>query len=337
MKVLITGVTGQDGSWLSDLLLEKNYRVYGLARRTSTDNTQKIAHLLNNPNFNLIEGDILDPVCLNNFVRKIQPDEVYNLAAQSHVGSSFTMPNFTMDVVETGTLNLLEAVKNNCPLAKFYQASSSEMFGDTKGSVTRLIGQDGRYREVWAQNELTEMLPQSPYGIAKLAAHHLCRIYRQQGLFTCSGILFNHEGTRRGLNFVTRKITNYVGQLVNKKTDEKLKLGNLEARRDWGDAEDYVRGMWMMMQYKNPDDYVLATGETHTVREFCQEAFAYVGLDYQEYVETDTNLQRPAEVHYLLGDSSKARRILGWQPNTNFQQLVHKMVDHDVRLYGKEN
>lgn len=720
MKALITGVTGQDGSLLSDLLIGKGYEVYGLSRRASTDNTQRIQHLLSRKNFHLLEGDILDVPCLRHYLSRVKPDEIYNLAAQSHVGSSYTMPNFTFQVVATGVLNLLEATKDECPEAKFYQASSSEMFGDTKGTVRRVFGMDGQYKELWAQDENTEMLPQSPYGIAKLAAHNMCRVYRQQGMFVCSGILHNHEcfvydtpiiikhnnkisiksiydialefanfnlednksgtvpkeevlvwdnsswvkikyiswfkntdknirtingrnsvytvtddhvciindqeiaakdikvgdinqlgvypqpiisneisveaaellgmlvgdgspkwghfvnsdykvrekfnelllkvtgyegvyypstsgftgeivgrldfsrsipflqehiiytsckdtfghsykcvpdailngtvdvmeaflvgynvcdglkagqcnyrfknfktnspilaqgllylisvvtqqkynitvettevhgklqyyysinllssnvspttkynivkpmldqnvpmrviahqtgisrkfiqkvnrgyipplvhhkqldnaeikkivepakyhndwlfdietesGTltagvglgrvhnspRRGVNFVTRKITNYIGQYMNGLTYDKLKLGNLDARRDWGDAEDYVRAMWMMLQYNMPDDYVVSTGETHTVKEFCELAFSYAGMNYKDRVEIDPELYRPTEVHYLLGDSSKIRDTLGWYPHTTFEGLVKKMVDHDINLY----
>lgn len=334
-KAFITGITGQDGSYLAELLLSKDYKVYGLVRRTSTNNKQRIEHLLSK--ITLVEGDLLDCSSLYTHLADIQPDEIYNLAAQSHVGTSFTVPQFTFSSIADGTLNLLEAFRSTCPGSKFYQASSSEMFGETMGTIKRLIGEDGTYREVWAQDEKTRMLPQSPYGVAKLAAHHLCRVYRQMGLFICSGLLFNHESPRRGLNFVTRKITNYIGLLENQKTNIKLKLGNLNANRDWGHAKDYVRAMWMMLQHNKADDYVVSTGETHSVKELCDIAFSIVNKNYENCVEIDKDLYRPAEVHYLLGDSSKIRNTLGWTPEYSFKSLIEDMVESDIQLHREHN
>lgn len=332
----ITGITGQDGSFLAELLLSKDYRVVGMVRRSSTNTKSRISNILDNPNLILLEGDLLDSVSINSCIQKYQPDEVYNLAAQSHVGTSFESPVNTMEVSVLGTLYILEAIRHLSPLSKFYQASTSEMFGSNKGRTG--------WREIYCpdaddvikifgcmQDETTPFLPQSPYAIAKLASHNLVNLYRKSyGIFAASGILFNHESCRRGENFVTRKITKYVGDLVNGRTKEKLHLGNIHASRDWGDAQDYVAGMHLMLQHDKSDNYVLATGITHTVKEFCYVAFALVGLDYLDHIEVDQKEFRPSEVQYLRGDSSLARNQLGWKANTCFKKLIHKMLQHDV-------
>lgn len=322
-KAIITGVNGQDGSYLADLLLEKNYTVIGLFRRSSTNTLSRVSHLLNNPNFILEEFDVTDPSRCNDVLNRYQPDELYNLAAQSHVATSFKQPTTTFEIDTIGVVNLLEAIKNYSYKTKFYQASTSEMFGFNYSSTDF----KGKY-----QDENTPMLPQSPYGVAKLAAHNMVRIYRSAyGVFGCCGILFNHESPRRGENFVTRKITTYIGRVKRGETTEKLKLGNLNAQRDWGHAKDYVRAMWLMLQQSVPSDYVVATGQTWTVQEFLDTAFKYAGLDPKDYVEIDPELYRPVEVEYLKGVSIRAKNDLDWSPEMSFTDLVKDMVDHDIQ------
>jgi GDPmannose 4,6-dehydratase len=325
-KALITGVTGQDGSYLSDFLLEKDYEVYGLIRRSSVRSTERIAHLLCNPNFTLIDGDITDSACMHRLVSGIKPDEVYNLAAMSHVGVSFDQPITTCDIDAVGPLNILEAIRQTSPSTKFYQASTSELFGDT---------------DIAPQSENTPMMPNSPYAVAKLYAHHMVALYRRAyGIFACAGILFNHESERRGEDFVTRKITRYVASLLRwmdlndgfprKDVDvPPLALGNIEAKRDWSHAADMVRGMWLMMQHEKPDDYVLGSGETRTVKDFLNAAFGSIGLDYSEYVIIDPKFYRPVDVNLLHADSSKALATLGWEPVISFGELVDRMIQSD--------
>lgn len=323
---LITGVTGQDGSYLAELLLSKNYKVVGLYRRSSINSFSRIdSTILSNPNLIMEEFDLTDPSDCSSIVERYQPDEVYNLAAQSHVATSFKQPTTTVEIDTIGVLNLLEAIRARCTKARFYQASTSEMFGSNYVESADL----GKY-----QNEETPFVPQSPYAISKLASHHMVRVYRDAyGLYACAGILFNHESPRRGENFVTRKITKYIGNVANKRIDGsvvKLKLGNLDATRDWGHAKDYVYGMYLMLQQDKPKDYVLATGESHTVKEFLELAFNSVDLDYRDYVVVDPEFYRPCEVPFLRGDSTLARRELGWENKVSFQQLVSEMVQNDV-------
>ena len=329
---IITGVTGQDGSYLSELLLDKGYTVVGLRRRSSSEKgLERIEHLLNNDNFKLVEADITDSGCVNNLIREYMPDEVYNLAAQSHVGTSFNQPSYTTQVNLQGPTNFLEAIRLLSPSTKFYQASTSEMFGKNY----ELMG-DTKY-----QKETTPFVPQSPYAVAKLAAHEMVRIYRDSyGLFACCGILFNHESERRGENFVTRKITKWIGEFVASGQDEDfpaLRLGNLDAHRDWGHAQDYVEAMYMMLQQDEPEDYVIATSETHSVREFLTEAFNEIGIpDFEPYVVIDPEFYRPCEVDWLLGHTGKARDQLGWRPKVSFQDLVQRMVRSDIDASRKE-
>ena len=319
-KAIIFGITGQDGSYLAELLLSKGYEVIGVIRRSSTSSTGRIDHIWDQ--VHLIEGDVTDPVSVYGFIAEHQPEEIYNLAAQSHVRTSFDQPLYTWQANAEGPLNILEAISQRSPSTKFYQASTSEMFGK---SYTENGGKK-------FQNEATPLIPQSPYAIAKCAAHHSVRLYREcYDLFACSGILFNHESERRGELFVTRKITKYVAKRYNNPSlEEMLYLGNLDARRDWGHAEDYVRGMWLMMQQDKPDDYVLSTGETHSVSDFLDSSFKYINGKWQDYVVIDPKFYRPAEVDYLLGDSTKAKEILGWKPEISFDGLVEKMVEHDI-------
>lgn len=322
---LITGTTGQDGSYLSELLLDKGYKVYGMIRRSSVNTTERIAHLIPNPNFELIEGDITDASCMHRLISGIKPDEAYNCAAQSDVGFSFYAPSETFNVNAIGTLNILEAIRLTSPKTRLYHCSTSELFGNSSPP----------------QNENTPMNPQSPYAVAKLAAHNLVGLYRDAyGLFACAGILMNHESSRRGEKFVTRKITLYVARLfiamknnngILPKYWPKLGLGNLEAKRDWGFAGDYVKAMWLMLQQDKPNDYVISSGKSHSIREFLELAFSYIGLDYIEYIKIDPKFFRPVEVNYLCGDSTKARRELGWSPEVSFRQLVLDMVDSDKR------
>lgn len=316
----ITGITGQDGSYLAELLLSKGYTVYGLIRRSSTFNTARINHLYQDPHVSgyrlrLLYGDMTDGARLHTLLAETRPDEVYNLAAQAHVKVSFETPEYTADVDALGVVRLLESVRAACPEARFYQAGSSEMFGSTPAP----------------QSEATVFAPRSPYGIAKLFAHHLVRNYREAyGTFAVSGILFNHESPRRGATFVTRKVTRAVAAIKHGKQD-KLYLGNLEARRDWGFAPEYVEGMWRMLQQDKPVDYVLATGETHTVRELVERAFERAGLDWTKHVEIDPRYNRPTEVDELQGDAGRAKSALGWQAATRFGALIDLMVDADIK------
>lgn len=317
-KALITGITGQDGSYLAQFLLEKNYEVYGLTRRTSTLNYDRIKDIVDK--INLIPGDLMDQHSLTYAMRQIKPDEIYNLAAQSFVPTSWNQPVLTGEFTALGVTRVLEALRIACPRAKFYQASSSEMFGRVVQSP---------------QSEDTPFYPRSPYGVAKVYGHWITVNYRESyNLFAVSGILFNHESPRRGLEFVTRKISHAVARIKLKK-QEKLKLGNLKSKRDWGWAPDYVEAMWMMLQQDAPHDFVIGTGQTHSPQEFAQLAFSCVGLNWKDYVEIDKSLIRPAEVDYLRADSSKAKKILGWKPKVSFEKLVEKMVEADLDLEKK--
>lgn len=321
-KALITGITGQDGSYLAELLLSKGYEVHGIIRRASTFNTGRIDHLYQDPHVNGVRlflhyGDIADSTNLIKLLYRIQPDEIYHLAAQSHVRVSFDIPEYTGDVTGLGTVRILEAIRETGLKAKFYQASSSEMYG--------------KVQEI-PQRETTPFYPRSPYAAAKVYAYWMTVNYRESyGMFACNGILFNHESPRRGETFVTRKITRAVAH-IKAGLQKKLYLGNLDAKRDWGYAKEYVEAIWLMMQQPEPDDYVIATGETHSVREFLEEAFSYAGLDWREYVEIDPKYFRPSEVDLLVGDASKAREKLRWQPRTTFKELVRLMVDADMEL-----
>jgi GDPmannose 4,6-dehydratase len=311
-KAVLTGITGQDGSYLAEILLEKDYEVYGMVRRSSTFNRSRIDHLQGE--LELVYGDLGDSSVLNQLMRTIRPDEVYNLGAQSQVHISFDVPEYTADVVGTGVLRLLDAIREGDLHCRFYQASSSEMFG--------------KVVEV-PQRETTPFYPRSPYGVAKVYGYWITRNYRESyGMHATNGILFNHESPRRGENFVTRKITLGVGQILRGETD-KLRLGNLDAKRDWGYARDYMEGAWRMLQQEEPDDYVLATNETHSVRECLEVAFGHAGLDWQQYVEVDERYIRPAEVDELIGDYSKAKAQLGWEPTVRFEELIRMMVDAD--------
>ena len=327
-KAIIYGVTGQDGSYLSELLLSKEYTVYGITRRTSVDNTLRINHLSNENNFNLVQGDVTDTSSIYRLLNEVQPDEVYNLAAQSHVGTSFEQPLLTWNVTGQGCLNILEVIRQMGNRPRFYQASSSEMFGDQYNLDNN--------REKY-QDEKTRFAPQSPYAIAKLAGHSAVSLYRRSyDLYACGGILFNHESERRGERFVTRKISRYVADLhwatQTGRSIPKLKLGNLSARRDWGHAEDYVEAMWMMLQQDEPMDFVIATGETYSVEDYLKEAFKCINIiEYMDYTEIDDNLKRPSEVPYLRGIADKAKRRLDWKPKTGFKQLVSRMVQHDLQ------
>ncbi|HLD60687.1 MAG TPA: GDP-mannose 4,6-dehydratase [Patescibacteria group bacterium] len=320
-KAFITGITGQDGSYLAEFLLEKGYEVHGLVRRNSSIVRSRLEHLF--PKYKdkqlfLEYGDLLDTHSLTQVLYTVQPDEVYNLAAQSHVRISFDMPVYTAEVTALGALNLLEAIRTIDLKTRFYQASSSEMYGKVAATP---------------QNELTPFHPRSPYACAKLFAHAQTVNYRESyGLYACSGILFNHESPRRGENFVTRKITLGVAAIKKGKSNQ-LTLGNLDAKRDWGYAKEYVEAMWLMLQQDQPDDYVIATGETHSVQEFLEEAFGYVGLDWKQYVKFDERLLRPAEVDVLQGNYSKAKQKLGWEPKTTFKELARLMVDADLKEY----
>jgi GDPmannose 4,6-dehydratase len=319
-KALITGVTGQDGSYLAELLLEKGYEVYGIIRRASTFNTERVDHIYQDPHekdyrFRLLYGDLNDASSLNKILRTVQPDEIYNLGAQSHVRVSFDVPEYTAEVAGLGTLRLLEAIRESGINPRFYQASSSEMFGMVRERP---------------QRETTPFYPRSPYACAKVYAYWVTVNYREAyGLHASNGILFNHESPRRGETFVTRKITRAVARIKHGLQQE-LFLGNLDARRDWGYAGDFVEAMWLMLQQDAPDDYVVATGEMHSVREFAQEAFACAGLDWEKHVKIDPRYFRPTEVDELQGDPSKAREKLGWRPRVSFKQLVQLMVDADM-------
>jgi len=322
---LITGITGQDGSYLAELLLGKGYEVHGVVRRSSTMNRGRIDHLQHsNPShpegsrFVLHYGDMTDSGGLNRLVKTVRPDEIYNLAAQSHVAISFDQPEYTGDADGLGTTRLLEAIRTMGLPTRFYQASTSEMFGLSPAP----------------QSETTSFHPRSPYAVAKLYAHWMTVNYREaHNLFACSGILFNHESPRRGENFVTRKVTRGIGQILAGKAD-KLSLGNMDAKRDWGHARDYVEAMWLMLQQDQADDYVIATGEMRSVRDFVAAAFAMVSLDWQKYVIVDEAYMRPADVHELRGDASKAMKLLGWKPKTTFDELVREMLEHDLAAEG---
>ena len=318
-RALITGVTGQDGSYLAELLLEKGYQVYGLVRRTSSDSFERIKHIRDR--ITLESGDLLDEASIMNLVKRIQPQEVYNLAAQSFVPASFDQPVFTGEVTGLGVTRILDAIRIVDPAIRFYQASSSEMFG--------------KVVEV-PQTEKTPFHPRSPYGVAKIYGHWITVNYRESyDIFACSGICFNHESPRRGVEFVTRKITHAVARIKLGLT-KKLRLGNLEARRDWGFAGDYVEAMWLMLQQAQPDDYVIATGHTHSVREFAKLAFDAVGLNYEDYVVTDPKFLRPAEVDSLVGDPSKAAKKLNWRPKVSFEELAAMMVEADLKRVREE-
>ena len=325
-KALVTGITGQDGSYLAELLLSKGYEVHGIIRRSSSFNTQRLEHIYEDPHqadarLFLHYGDLTDGSVLSRLLLEIEPDEIYNLGAQSHVRTSFDLPEYTAEVTGLGTVRLLEAMRETGVQPRFYQASSSELYG--------------KVLEV-PQTETTPFYPRSPYACAKAYAFHLTRNYREAyGLFAVNGILFNHESPRRGETFVTRKITRAVGR-IKVGLQDKLYLGNLDARRDWGYAPEFVEAMWLMLQAETPDDYVIATGETHSVREFLDCAFGHVDLDWQSYVELDPRYERPTEVDLLIGDPRKAKRDLGWEPRVRFEELVQIMVDADVEAARKE-
>ena len=320
-KALITGISGQDGSYLAELLLDKGYEVHGVIRRSSSFNTDRIDHLYRDPHESGVRmfthyGDLSDPAALIRLLYELQPDEIYHLGAQSHVRVSFDIPVYTFDITGAGTMRLLEAIREAGVRPRFYQASSSEMFGSAPPP----------------QSETTPFHPRSPYGVAKVAAFWAAVNYREAyDLFAVNGILYNHESSRRGETFVTRKITRAVAR-IKAGLQEKLYLGNLDAKRDWGYAPEFCEAMWMMLQADEPDDYVIATGEQHSVREFCELAFARVGLDWEGHVEIDPRYYRPAEVDSLLGDATKAREKLGWEPKVRFEELVELMVDEDVRM-----
>ena len=325
-RALITGITGQDGSYLAEFLLSKGYIVHGIIRRASTFNTNRIDHIYKDPHLRGVKlhlhyGDLSDSSQLTNLIYNIRPDEIYHLGAQSHVRVSFDIPEYTGDITALGTTRILEAVRRSGIKTKFYQASSSEMYGDAPAP----------------QNEDTPFRPRSPYAAAKVYAYWMANNYREgYNILACNGILFNHESPRRGETFVTRKITRGLARIVAGK-DKKLYLGNLEAKRDWGYAPDYVEAMWLMLQQDKPCDYVIGTGETHSVKEFLEEVFNYAGLDWKEYVEIDPRYFRPTEVELLLADSSKARKELGWSPRITFKELVKIMVDSDMGLIGLDS
>lgn len=325
-SALITGITGQDGAYLAKLLLDKGYKVSGLLAHRSTKTLWRLAYLNIENDVELTEGDLTDLSSLIRAVEKVKPDEVYNLGAQSFVETSWKQPILTAEVTGMGVLHMLEAIRLTCPQAKFYQASSSEMYGMVQEPM---------------QSEKTPFYPRSPYGVAKLFGHWMTKNYRESfNIFACSGILFNHESPLRGLEFVTRKVTHAVAKIVNGQ-QKKLYLGNIDAKRDWGYAGDYVEAMWMMLQQSDPDDYVIATGRTSTVREMCQMAFDYVGLNYEDYVVIDPGLYRPAEVDILLGNPERAKIKLGWQPKTRLEELIQLMVEADLKrvngyIHGSE-
>ena len=325
-RALITGITGQDGSYLTELLLDKGYEVYGVIRRSSSFNTDRIDHLYQDPHepdtrLRLVYGDLNDSSSLNTLIRRIQPDEIYNLGAQSHVRVSFDVPEYTGEVTGLGAVRLLEAIRESGLKPRFYQASSSELFGKVIETP---------------QNERTPFYPRSPYGCAKAYAYWVTVNYRESyDLFACNGILYNHESERRGETFVSRKITRAATR-IKLGLQDKLYLGNLDARRDWGHARDYVEAMYLMMQAEVADDFVIATGETHSVREFLERAFGLLDLDWREHVEIDPNYFRPAEVDLLLGDATKARTVLGWEPRVTFSELIRLMVSHDLELARQE-
>jgi GDPmannose 4,6-dehydratase len=311
-KAFITGITGQDGSYLAEILLDKDYEVYGMIRRSSSFNTARIDHIFNE--LELVFGDLSDGSSLNQLMRKIRPDEVYNLGAQSHVRVSFDIPEYTADISALGTLRLLDAIREEDVKCRFYEAGSSEMFGQAPETP---------------QTEETPFHPRSPYGVGKVFAYWITRNYREAyGMYAVNGILFNHESPRRGPTFVTRKITRAIGAILRGEQNDLL-LGNLDAKRDWGYARDYMEGAWRMLQADQPDDYILATGETHSVRDLLDESFGYAGLEWAEYVKIDERYFRPAEVDMLVGDATKAKEKLDWEPTVRFRELVRMMVDHD--------
>ena len=313
MRALITGITGQDGSYLAELLLEKNYEVFGLVRRSSVKRLERIETVIDN--ITLVEGDLTDQSSLDSAIRDVEPDEVYNMAAQSFVPASWNQPVLTGDVTGSGVIRVLEAIRKHRPTAKFLQASSSEMFGKVRETP---------------QNERTPFYPRSPYGVAKVFGHHITVNYRESyGIFACSAMAFNHESPRRGTEFVTRKVTQQVARITCG-VAKKLLMGNLDAKRDWGFAGDYVKGMWRILQQPEPEDFVLATGITHSIRELLEIAFSTVGLDWRHYVDIDPKFLRPAEVDFLCGDAKKAREKLGWQPEIKFEELIRMMVEADV-------
>lgn len=319
-KALVTGITGQDGSYLAELLLSKEYEVYGIIRRASSFNTGRIDHIYQDPHqkdykLKLIYGDLQDSSSINRILREVKPDEIYNLGAQSHVKVSFDIPEYTGDITGLGATRILEAIQEFGLKTRYYQAGSSEMFG--------------KVQEV-PQKEDTPFYPRSPYAVAKVYAHWITKNFRESyGIYACNGILFNHESPRRGATFVTRKITRAIAAIKYGLQDE-LYLGNIDAKRDWGFAPDYVEAMWLMMQQDKPDDYVIATGETHSVREFLEEAFGHAGMDWKKYVKIDKRYFRPAEVDLLIGDAAKAKKKLGWEPKVKFKELVKIMVDADM-------
>ncbi len=318
---LITGITGQDGSYLAEFLLEKGYKVVGMVRRSSTVNYDRIAHIQDNENLELVQGDLLDQMSLIDILTEYQPHEVYNLAAQSFVPTSWKQPELTGEFTALGVTRLLDAIRIVNPTIRFYQASSSEMFG--------------KVQEV-PQKETTPLYPRSPYGVAKVYGHWITINSRESyNLYACAGILFNHESPRRGLEFVTHKVTHAAAR-IKLGLQEDLHLGNLDARRDWGYAGDYVRAMWLMLQQDEPDDYVISTGETHAVRELCEVAFNRLGLNYQDYVVVDQKFYRPAEVDLLIGDATKGKQKLGWEPTVTFKQLIEMMVDADLEALKAE-
>ena len=318
---IVTGVNGQSGSTLSDILIDKGYKVVGVSRRRSVGGLDNILHLLDNEQFYLEDGDITDSGSINRIVEKHSPDEFYNLAAQSFVMSSWSQPSLTAQVTAIGVLNCLESIRNVKPDTKFYQASSSEIFGKVQEMPQRLS---------------TPHYPRSPYGVSKLFGYWMTINYREShGLFACNGVLFNHEGPRRGLEFVTRKISDGVAQIALK-GGGKIGLGNIDARRDWGLADDYMEAAYLMLQQAVPEDYIIATGEAHSIREFLEIAFKYVGLNYENHIYIDENFIRPAEVDILLGDASKAHEKLGWRPKCTFEELVHKMVEADLQRWKEK-
>ena len=317
-KALITGITGQDGSYLAELLLEKGYQVYGMVRRSSVEKFDRVEHI--KERLHLIQGDLTDQSSLDEAIKEIQPDEVYNLAAQSFVPTSWNQPTLTAEVTAVGATRILEAIRKHKPDTKFYQASSSEMFG--------------KVREV-PQKEDTPFYPRSPYGVAKVFAHYITVNYRESyNLFAVSGIFFNHESPRRGLEFVTRKVTDGVAR-IKLGLSKELRMGNLDAKRDWGFAGDYVGAMWLMLQQDTPEDYVVATGKEHSVKDLLEVAFGCVGLKWEDYVVVDPKFVRPAEVDHLLGDASKAKRKLGWEPKVSFEELIRMMVEADLQRLKK--
>jgi GDPmannose 4,6-dehydratase len=317
---LITGITGQDGSYLAEHLLEQGYKVYGMVRRSSVEKFDRISHLIGK--IELVQGDLLDQLSLINIIQKIKPHEIYNLAAQSFVPTSWDQPVLTAEFTAVGVTRMLEAIRLTDRNIRFYQASSSEMYGKVRETP---------------QTELTPFYPRSPYGVAKAYGHYITVNYRESyNIFAVSGILFNHESPRRGLEFVTRKVTDGVAR-IKLGLQQELRLGNLDAKRDWGFAGDYVKAMWLMLQQSTPDDYVISTGETHSVQELVEVAFGRVGLDWQKYVKIDKAFLRPAEVDLLIGDCSKAKRELGWTPSVSFKQMIEMMVDSDLKIIQKEH